>query len=177
MALSRFGGVNEIPRSLRQRYLHRGIRMFNLSARTEQESGRFLPDLPAHCRGARASRMPRLLFVFAGAFLFRFAARQFSAARLQLPPRITRLEPFDRAPTLKIASFAETSNCKSRSRWRKRSKQSLVVGIHVHRLARSRASDLDHQAAAGSERDCGDSRSFALGRGVRRENPARAPLG
>ena len=66
------------------------------SAFAERESGRFRPVLLPHRRGARASRKPRLLFVLAGVFLFRYAARQFSAALFQLPPRITRFEPFDR---------------------------------------------------------------------------------
>ncbi len=46
--------------------------------------------------GARATRKPRLLFRFAGAFLLRFAERQFWPLLFQLPPRITRSEPLGR---------------------------------------------------------------------------------
>ena len=41
---------------------------------------------------AAATRKPRLLFRFSGAFLLRFAGRQFLALLFQLPPRITRYE-------------------------------------------------------------------------------------
>jgi len=41
---------------------------------------------------AAAKRKPRLLFRFSGAFLLRFAGRQFLALLFQLPPRITRYE-------------------------------------------------------------------------------------
>jgi hypothetical protein len=50
--------------------------------------------------GARATRKPRLLFRFAGEFLLRFADRQFWPLLFQLPPRMTRLTPFDRSPPL-----------------------------------------------------------------------------
>ncbi len=46
-----------------------------------------------HKMSLRARRKPRLLFVFEGVLLFRFATRQFLAELFQLPPRFTRLEP------------------------------------------------------------------------------------
>ena len=72
--------------------------MNHLSASAEQESGRSRSVLLPHGRGARARRKPRLSFAFAGVFLFRYAAPQFSAELFQLPPRITRFEPYDRSP-------------------------------------------------------------------------------
>ena len=44
---------------------------------------------------SRASRKPRLSLRFCGALPLRFAARTFLALLFQLPPRITRFEPFD----------------------------------------------------------------------------------
>ena len=46
--------------------------------------------------GARARRRPRLLFTFVGVFPLRYAAEQLSAELFQLPPRMTRCEPWDR---------------------------------------------------------------------------------
>ena len=40
-------------------------------------------------------RKPRLLFRLPGSFLFRQAERRFRAGLFQLPPRITRVVPFD----------------------------------------------------------------------------------
>ncbi len=54
----------------------------------------------------RARRKPRLLFRLPGMFLLRLADRQFCAVLFQLPPRITRLEPYDRHPKRKVKSFS-----------------------------------------------------------------------
>lgn len=62
--------------------------------RIEREDSRFNPaSLRIRWRELRARRKPRLFLVLPGVFLLRFAERQFCAVFLQLPPRLTRLEP------------------------------------------------------------------------------------
>jgi hypothetical protein len=45
-----------------------------------------------------ARRKPRLLSRLSGSLLLRFDTRQFLALLFQLPPRFTRLSPFDYQP-------------------------------------------------------------------------------
>ena len=52
-----------------------------------------LADVPAY--ELRTNRNPMLLLRFVGVLLLRLAARQFCALLFQLPPRFTRLEPYD----------------------------------------------------------------------------------
>ena len=51
----------------------------------------------------RARRKPRLLLRFDGLFLLRFADRQFLAVLFQLPPRLTRFEPYG-SPTGRVSN-------------------------------------------------------------------------
>ena len=65
----------------------------------EPDPGRFSPATRrAAWRELRARRKPRLSLRLPGEFLLRFAERQFAASFLQLPPRLTRLEPDGRGP-------------------------------------------------------------------------------
>jgi len=45
-----------------------------------------------------------LLLRFDGSFLLRYAERQLSASLFQEPPRITRLEPVSRQPSMILAA-------------------------------------------------------------------------
>jgi hypothetical protein len=66
-------------------------------------------------RWARATRNPRLSFRFSGAFLLRFADRQFCGLLFQLPPRITREAACDRPPPAIVAHFGGSTGL---SGWR-----------------------------------------------------------
>jgi hypothetical protein len=64
--------------------------------------------------GAAATRKPRLLLRLPGSFLLRFAVRQFVAELFQLPPRFTRLEPWDRPPAIVVTHPAENASSAAR---------------------------------------------------------------
>ena len=60
----------------------------------------------------RTTRNPLLLFSFDGLLLFRFETRQFLELLFQLPPRSTRLSPYDALPIFFcFCLFHNRQNC------------------------------------------------------------------
>jgi hypothetical protein len=102
----------------------------------------------ARHKGGLASRKPRLLFLFVGSLLFRFAARAFWLLLLKLPPRITRCAFIDPSPPPPLLWRRSLS-------YRPRQNEGAAASIlHLPALCRqkkSRAAPFGRPTASGRE--------------------------